>query len=129
MILSQLQLTYLCYLEFSLTVLQNYRTTASVLSGKWSNLGQPKKFQKKIYSKKIFKLLANFRTFVIFQGLIHETKNWIVPGYLKNLQSCPIVIFYVLYSNFFYTQITSFFFPRKILVMLKMILTLLFLPQ
>ena len=75
MILSQLQLTYLCYLEFSLTVLQNYRTTASARSGKWRSLGQPKKFQKKIYSKKIFKLLKNFRTFVIFQGLIHEIKD------------------------------------------------------
>ena len=83
MILLQLQLTYLCYLEFSLTVLQNYRTTASVRIGKWSSLGQPQKFQKKFYSKKIFKLLKNFRTFVIFQGLIHEIKNLIVLGYLK----------------------------------------------
>ena len=36
-----------------------------------------------------------------------------VPGSLKNLHSSPTVIYYVLYSNFFYTQLASAFVPQK----------------
>ena len=36
-----------------------------------------------------------------------------VVGSLKNLQSCPIVIYFVLCSNFFYAQIASAFVPYK----------------
>ena len=53
------------------------------------------------------------RIFLIFQGLIHEIKNLTVAGSLKNLQSCPIVTYYALYNNFFYTQLASFFVTQK----------------
>ena len=36
-----------------------------------------------------------------------------VPGSLKNVHSSPAVIYYVLYSNFFYTQLASAFVPQK----------------
>ena len=45
----------------------------------------------------------------MLQGLIPEIKNLIGSGSLKNLQSGLIVIYYVLYNNFFYTQTVSFF--------------------
>ena len=43
----------------------------------------------------------------MFQGPIREMKNLIVPGSLKQLQSSPRSIYYILYSNFFYTQLAS----------------------
>ena len=46
-----------------------------------SNLEQLKKIQiKKNIVKKILKLIKKFRIFLIFQGLINEIKNLIVPG-------------------------------------------------
>ena len=44
---------------------------------------------------------------------MNEIKNFIVPGSFKNLQSGPIVIYYVLYNNVFYTQLASSFIPQK----------------
>ena len=41
-------------------------------------------------------------------------KKLIVLGFLKNLQSGSIVIYYVLYDNFFYTQLASISVPQKI---------------
>ena len=40
----------------------------------------------------------------MFQVLIYEV-NLIAPRPLKNLQTGPIVIYYVLNNNFFYTQL------------------------
>ena len=51
--------------------------------------------------------------FFLFQGLIHEIKNLIVPGSLKNLHRVPIVTFYVLNNNFSYTELASAFVPQK----------------
>ena len=56
--------------------------------------------------KKIFKLIKSFRK--VFQGRIHEI-NLIVPGFLKNLGSISIVIYYVLNKSFFYTQLAFAF--------------------
>ena len=42
--------------------------------------------------------------------------QWIflnVIGSFKNLQNDPIVIYYTLYNNFFYTQLASFLVPQK----------------
>ena len=49
-------------------------------------------------------------------------KNLIVPGSLKILQSRPIVIYYALFNNFFYSQLASFLFVRKVFITLMMIL-------
>ena len=45
----------------------------------------------------------------MFQRVIHEIENLIVPESLKNQQSGPIVIYYLLYDNFFYTQLVYAF--------------------
>ena len=59
---------------------------------KIENLGQLKKIPIFfLYSKKIFKVIKKFRMFFIFQGLIHEIKNVIVPRTLS-------YTIYVLYS-------------------------------
>ena len=77
-----------------------------------SDQGQLEKIQKKkkLIIKKIFK---NFRIFNC-------------PIILKNLQSGPIVFYYVLYNNFFYTQIAPVFVPQKIVVTFKMTLMIFF---
>ena len=49
-------------------------------------------------------LAKKTQNILIFQVLIYEI-NLIAPRSLKNLQSGPIVIYYVLNNNFFYTQL------------------------
>ena len=70
---------------------------------------------KKIIVTKFFLFIKMFYIldFFLFQGLIHEIKNLIVPDSLKNLQSGPIVIHYVLYNNFFCTQLACIFVLQK----------------
>ena len=46
-----------------------------------------------------------------------EIKNLIVQGFLKNLKSDPIVIYYSLYNNFLYTQLASFFLHHRFLLL------------
>ena len=82
-----------------------------------------KTIKKNIYSEKIFKLIK-FSNFFIFQGLLHEIRNLIAPEFLQNLQSGPIVIYYTLYNNSFYTQLAPFLLVRKILITFMMILKL-----
>ena len=85
-------------------------------SGIWSDWGQLKEKLKKflwqlnfLYSYLLIKILD----FLIFQGLIHEIENLIVPGYLKNLEILSIVICYVLNNNFFYTRLAFAFVSQK----------------
>ena len=71
-----------------------------------------KKIQKTFYDKKIFKLIK-ILDFFIFQGLIHEIKNLIVPGSLKKSAKWPISHLLWLYNNFFYTQLAFAFVLQK----------------
>ena len=54
--------------------------------------------QKICHGKKFCKLTKNFKILLILQRLMHEIKNLIVQGFLKNLKSGPIVIYYSLYN-------------------------------
>ena len=81
-----------------------------------SEQGQLEKFKKnfkKLIIKNTFKLKKNFRIFNC-------------PIILKNIQSGPIVFYYVLYNNFFHIQIAPVFVPQKIAVTFKMTLMIFF---
>ena len=85
-----------------------------ISSGKCTFLEQIKNISKFIKTK-IFLLIkiVCILEFCIFEGLMHETKNLIVLRSLKNLPTSLIVFYYMLYNNFFYTQLASVFDLQK----------------